>query len=293
MRRSRLECVRGGRRLTVLVAAAAGVALCLSGPSAAPAQVPPPATRPTSQVVGTLLDRQTGEPVSAARIVLLDPGTSTPLAAAVSDSEGGFVLASVAPGTYGLRVEVLGYRAVRDTLTLSEGEDEVFTIHLAPEAIDLEPLVVRVPRTTAYYMRDFEKRRAMGSGTFITRKQIERRRVSQTSELLHSLGGVRLQYGRQGEASLFVRGTCRPAVFVDGVAIHPSVSIDMAVIPEDIEGIEVYSNAAIPAQYASQSACAAILVWTRPAVRTEGRKVAWWKLALSGGVLLTLLIVRH
>ncbi len=292
MRRSRLEWVRGGRRLTVPVVVA-GVAICLSGPFAASAQVAPGSTQPTSRVMGTVLDLQTGEPVSAARVVLLDPATSAPLAATVSDSKGEFVLSPTAPGTYGLRVEVLGYRTVRDSVTLGEGEDEVLAIHLASEAIDLEPLVVRVPRTVAYYMRDFEKRRATGSGTFITREQIERRRMSRTSELLRSLGGVRVQYGRQGEASLSVRGTCRPQVFVDGVALHSSVSIDMAVTPEDIEGIEVYSNAAIPAQYASGSACAAILVWTRPPVRGEGRKVAWWKLVLSGGVLLTLLIVGH
>lgn len=99
-------------------------------------------------------------------------------------------------------------------------------------------------------------------------------------------------YGRQGEASLFVRGTCRPQVYIDGSAIHQNVSIDMAVLPDDIEGIEVYSNATIPAQYAAMGACAAILVWTRPAVRGEAKKkTSVWKLIIAGGVLLTVLIL--
>jgi hypothetical protein len=288
MGRSWLDRVRDLRRLPVVTVAVCAV-LCVAGP--APGQVLPPPSQPTSRLVGTVLDRQNGEPITAARVVLLARGSSELAAAGASDATGDFVLSPVAPGTYAVRVELLGYTTVHDSVTLADGEDEVLTIYMASEAIDLEPLVVRVPRTTAYYLRDFESRRANGSGTFITRSQIERRRAAQTSELLQSLAGVRVMYGRQGEASLFVRGTCRPQVFVDGAAIHQSVSIDMAVLPQDIEGVEVYSNAAIPAQYATQGACAAILVWTRPAVRGDAKKVAWWKLALTGGVLLTLLIL--
>jgi hypothetical protein len=82
-------------------------------------------------------------------------------------------------------------------------------------------------------------------------------------------------------------------VYIDGVAIHQSVSIDMAVLPDDIEGMEVYSNASMPAQYASLGACAAILVWTRPAVRGEAKKAPIWKFILTGGVFLTVMILRH
>jgi len=292
MRRSRLAWVRGGRHVTVL-AVVAGAAFGLASPARAPGQVKPPAG-PLFRLVGTVLDQQTREPISAARIVLLDLATSGQLAAAASDATGGFALPPFAPGIYGLRVELLGYRTVRDSVTLGVGEDEVLDVYLVPEAVDLEPLLVRVPRTTAYYMRAFEQRRARGSGTFITREQIERRRGSRTSELLHALAGVRVMYGRQGEAALFVRGTCRPQVYVDGVAIHQGASIDMAVLGDDIEGMEVYSNATIPPQYASQSACAAILIWTRPAVRVDAKKkVSYWKLALAGGVLLTMLMLGH
>ena len=134
-----------------------------------------------------------------------------------------------------------------------------------------------------------------GSGAFITRSQIERRRASKTSEILHSLGGVRVQYSTRGEAALFVRGQCRPQVFVDGVAIHSNVSIDMAVLPDDIQGLEVYSSASIPAQYTSTGVCAVILVWTRPAVRGEGegRRVSVWKLVATGAVFLTILLLKH
>ena len=67
----------------------------------------------------------------------------------------------------------------------------------------------------------------------------------------------------------------------------------MAVLPDDIEGMEVYSSASIPPQYTATGVCAVILVWTRPAVRGEGRKVSVWKLLATGAVFLTVLLLKH
>ena len=291
MRHGWLQGLRGGGSVTVLAAVA--VLLCTQGTHPAWGQIPPAQATPTARLTGHVLDRQSNAPVSGANIYLLDPTSGARLATGESDAEGAFELRPFAVGTYGVRVERIGYRPVEDAATLVEGENDHLTIFLVPEAVDLEPLVVRVPRTTAYYMRDFEARRAGGNGTFITREQIERRRASQTSELLHSLGGVRVQYTTRGGAALFVRGTCRPQVYVDGAAIHQDVSIDMAVLPDDIQGMEIYSNATIPPQYAAQGACAAILVWTRPAVSGEAKKVPLWKFIVTGAVFLTVLLLRH
>ncbi len=281
----------GGRRLR-LIAAATGLLLGPTHSAAAAGQDTRAADSSAPQVSGTILDRPSGEPIATARIALLDRVTGVPIVATVSDTLGGFTLPPALPGVYGLSVEAPGYRTVRDSLTLVEGEDEALTIYMVGVAIDLESLVVTASRTTAFYMRDFERRRALGNGIFITRDQIERRQGGRTSEILQSLGGVRVRYGWQGTATLFVRGTCRPQIFVDGIAIHEDVSVDLAALPVDIEGMEVYSTAAIPVQYASGGACAVILIWTRPAVRgDEKRKTSWWKLGLSAGVLLTFLIL--
>jgi hypothetical protein len=254
------------------------------GAAAVRAQAAPAGARATARLSGTVVDRQTLSPVSSARIILVHPTSQAQVSATESDSAGAFALSPAPHGVYLFRVERIGYKQVVDTVTLSEREGEDLTVQLVPEALDLEPLVVRVARTTAYYMRDFEVRRASGSGMFITRDQIERRRARSTSELLQSLGGVRVVRGTRGEASLFVRGTCRPNVYIDGVAIHQAVSIDMATVSDDIEGIEIHSMASIPLQYASFSSCAAILVWTRPAVRVETRKVPRWKVLLAGSI---------
>ena len=292
MRLGRPEGTRDGGPYLVVVATV-GALFFGGGTRAVDAQASAAGAPATTRLAGTVVDRQTLSPVSAARIYLIHPTSQAQVAAAESDNSGAFELPPVPGGSYGFRVERIGYKPVVDSVTLSVGEGEDLTVQLVPEAVDLEPIVVRVARTTAYYMRDFESRRATGNGTFITRDQIERRRSSSTSQLLQSLGGVRVSYGTRGEASLFVRGTCRPHVYVDGVAIHQGVSIDMAVLPDDIEGMEIYSTAGVPSQWSTGGTCAAILVWTRPAVRGEGKSVPLWKLIVTGSVVFTVWLLRH
>jgi hypothetical protein len=292
MRLGRSEARRAGGAYLILV-----VTVCASfsagGAGSVQAQATPGGAQTTARLSGTVVDLQTLSPVVAARVILVHPASQAHVAAAESDSAGAFDLPPAPLGAYLFRVERIGYKPLLDTVSLSTGAGEDLTVRMVPEALDLEPLVVRVARTTAYYMRDFETRRVSGSGMFITRDQIERRRARSTSELLQSLGGVRVVYGTRGEAGLFVRGTCRPNVYIDGVAIHQAVSIDLAAVPDDIEGIEVHSMATIPPQYASFSSCAAILVWTRPAVRGESRKVPRWKVLMAGSIgLVVWLLLR-
>lgn len=284
-----------GRLSGLAVVATAAALFCLAWQPSLEGQVSPAGEAPSSRLSGTVLDRQSEGPVSGARLYVLDPSSGAQVAEAESDADGSFEFPPISDGTYGLRIERIGYRPVSDSVTVVAGDAGILEVYLVPQAIDMQPLVVQVPRTVAYYMRDFESRRtAGGGGTFITRSQIERRRARQTSEILQALGGVRVQYSTRGEAALFVRGACRPQVYVDGAAIHESVSIDMAVLPDDIEGMEVYSSATIPAHYATTGMCAAILVWTRPAVRGEARrKVSVWKVLLTGGVFLAVFLLGH
>lgn len=276
-----------------LRAVTAVAVLWAAAPTLAHAQASAGQAPPIAKLSGLVVDRMTMVPVIGARVYLVGSAGLAPLSVAQSDSLGGFALPPAPSGAYELRVERIGYQQIAEGVILAAGDDQDVTIYLVPDAIDLEPVVVMVSRTEAYYMRGFEERRAMGSGTFITRDQIERRHSTQTSEMLHSMAGVRVAYGRQGEVSLFVRGTCRPQVYIDGIATQQGTSIDMAVLPDHIEGVEIYSSASIPPQYASMSACAAILVWTRPAVRGEGKKASVWKLLFAGATLLTMLIIAR
>lgn len=248
---------------------------------------------PQLRPVGTVLDIQTQAAVATAMVLLLDSASLRQVAAAETDSLGAFAMPTVPRGPYVLRVQRIGYKTVEDSLRLDTPEDAEIAVFMVPEAVDLEPMVVTTARTTAYYMRDFQRRRTTGSGTFITRDQIERSNSNSTSEMLQRLGRVRVVRTTRGEAALYMRGTCRPQVFVDGALLHNSVSIDSVTLPEDIEGVEVYSDAAIPIQYAIRSPCGVILVWTHPAVKAEGQKAARWKWIFAGSLAAVLLLINR
>jgi len=67
-------------------------------------------------------------------------------------------------------------------------------------------------------------------------------------------------------------GYCRPDLYVDGY-LFPSgdMEIDDVAIPDDLEGIEVYTKPGLaPAQFTNNmSGCGSIVVWTRKAARPE------------------------
>lgn len=277
----------------VLILAVAGALLSGGRPRPAVGQERPEGGAPLFRPVGSVFDIQTNAPVAVARVLLLHPGSLAHVAAAETDSDGAFVLPPVPGGSYVLRVERIGYKTLVDSVAVGSSEDEALAVFVVPEAVDLDPVVVTASRTAAYYLRDFERRRATGSGTFITRPQIERANAHSTSELLQRLGRLRVIRGTRGETSLFMRGTCRPQIYVDGALLHASVSIDTATLPEDIAAIEVYSDAGIPIQYAIKSPCGVVLVWTHPAVRTEGKKVAFWKWIFAGGLAVVLLAISR
>lgn len=281
-----------GRRV-VLALAVAGTFLSGPGPRLAAGQERPDSSASLLRPVGSVFDLQAGVPVSVARVLLLDSASLARIAAAETDSTGAFVLPPVPRGSYVLRVERIGYKPLQDSLTLQTPEDAEITVFMVPEAVDLAPVVVTAARTAAYYLRDFERRRTTGSGTFLTRTDIQRANSNSTSEMLQRLGRVRVVRGTRGEANLFMRGTCRPQVYVDGALLHNAISIDSATLPEDIAAVEIYSDAGIPIQYAIKSPCGVILVWTHPAVRTEGEKVARWKWIFAGSLAAVLLLLAR
>ncbi len=62
----------------------------------------------TGKVIGTVTD-QTGAVIPMAEVQLVNVGTNATLSA-VTDSSGGYVFASVVPGTYRLTVKMTGFR---------------------------------------------------------------------------------------------------------------------------------------------------------------------------------------
>ncbi|WP_158022776.1 carboxypeptidase-like regulatory domain-containing protein [Hymenobacter coccineus] len=84
------------------------------GPHLAAAQGP-------GQLAGTLLDQRTRQPLPFANVVLLRLPDSTLVASAQTTENGAFVLAELAPSTYLLRAEALGYQSARRVVAVAAG----------------------------------------------------------------------------------------------------------------------------------------------------------------------------
>jgi len=281
-------------RIPVTVWLAGTVWLCLT-PGAgiarqAAAQASPGVLARGVRLSGTIVDGRTLQPVAGATVRLLDVASGRRGSMAESDEHGTYRFAPVLPGAYALSIVRIGYQRGSASLDLLVGTDPDLTIALVPEEVDLEPLVVTVDRSASRLV-DFEHRRLVGNGTFVTRADIEEQRPFLVTDVFRTLAGVRVLPGRDGN-TLMLRGGCRPLMYFDGVAVDPGPSLDLSLRPDDIEAIEVHSNATAPAQYA-RNACGVILVWTRAPVRVRGHG-SWWKpLLVAGGLLgVKLLLVR-
>lgn len=282
----RRACPPSAIRIPVAVWIASTVWLCLTPGAGAARQVPtqasPGVAVPRVVISGDVVDGRRLVALSGAVIQLVDTATGHIAASTESDEEGHFRLVPVPVGTYGLSIVRLGYQAASGTIWLDASEDPSLVVTMAPDDVDLEPVLVTVGRPLTR-LREFEQRKVIGNGTFITRADIEALRPLLVTDLFRTLPGVRVAPGLFGN-TLTLRDGCRPNLYFDGVAVDEALSLDLSLRPDDIEAIEVHSTASAPAQY-SRNACGVILVYTREPVRVRGRS-AWWKpLALAGGVL--------
>ncbi|TPG60220.1 TonB-dependent receptor [Hymenobacter nivis] len=97
------------------------------------------------QVAGTLLDQATRQPLPFANVLLLRLPDSTLVGSAQTAENGTFALAGVAPDTYLLRAEALGYRPARRLVTLRAGAPVLRLGEwlVAPAAVRLGGVVVQ------------------------------------------------------------------------------------------------------------------------------------------------------
>jgi len=130
-------------------------------------------------------------------------------------------------------------------------------------------------------MADFWRRKASGSGLFVTRADVDRRKATRSSDLVRSLPGVRVGAGNGVEGPTIAMGRnalntrlasdCRVNYYVDGMWMPVGTFHLDDIAPDMLEGLEIYRGPAeIPARFRQrETACGLILVWTRIGVMRE------------------------
>lgn len=216
-----------------------------------------------SMVMGRVLEVETGRPLYGAAVSLASgPEGTRGVGTRVTGEDGAFLFRTVPPGLYQLSVTLVGYEDLRDTLRVVSESDLEVVLPLSVSPVELRPILVEGQRRRPAFMEGFESRRRTLGGTFFSREEIESRVLLEFTDLLRMVPGARVvpvyPYGH----SVRFRGRCVPEVWVDGTRVMSTSDLDSFLRPEDLEAVEVYSGAQLPAQF-GPSACGAIVVWTR------------------------------
>lgn len=213
---------------------------------------------------GTTIDAQTGMPIVGASITI--PVLSR---AVVSDEGGHFLHSPLEAGSYVVQVHALGYIPSAKAFDLTTGQSvtHVFQLTTIPPVLP-NVVVSGHPGSVGRRFEDFDRRRALKRGQFLTRAEIEARNAVNLSDLIQTMRGIRTEcagFTCIVETSRSTHG-CRPAFFVDG---RMSTTFGPTTPVRDIEGIEVYLGPSeIPAEYLGpDSGCGAIGIWTKSSPR--------------------------
>lgn len=152
-----------------------------------------------ASVSGTVFDRTSGSPLPGVDVVLQGTqlGTST-----TPDGRFKFVLK---PGTYTLEISFLGYKTLKQSITLKADEAKSFKVQLVPDSKRLADVTV-----TAQSNREtqsallLEQRKSVVISQRIGAVALSNRGVSNAAAALSKISGISRQQG--GSHAIFVRG---------------------------------------------------------------------------------------
>ena len=245
-----------------------GVAACVVGDTRVAAAQPTPVAPPLLR--GRVVDARSGQPLVNVLVSLPTASLGTR-----TDSSGGFRFSALAAGPHTLLVTAVGYEPARAQFVVFAGPPLELDVEMVPVTPQLDSVVavasVDAPRNPA--MGEFEARRAVGLGRFVTREQLLRDRGRLLDAVLTSrVAGLRVQDGVASSARAGGRirsaGACRVNVFVDGVLVYQPLPgkdpFDLRTLEASmVAAVEFYTSASLPTEFnvASNTPCGALVIW--------------------------------
>lgn len=220
------------------------------------------------RVLGAVRDLTNGEPIVEAHIEVPELGRT-----ALTDREGRFVLPDIRPGDRTVRIRHVAYGTTEHTLRVPESATATLSADLAPEAIEMEPILVAGIRSRWLERHGFYERKETGgqagAGSFISAEEIEAQNPGLLTSFLNSYPSVEVRCSGGGHNSCRLRFSatvCEQAViYVDGVR-SPGFTIDELVIPSEVAGVELYRGVSeLPGEFADPVSrrCGAVVLWTK------------------------------
>jgi hypothetical protein len=186
-------------------------------------------------------------------------------------------LVRVAAGRDSVSVRRLGYNRRTLAVVVPTRDTLRVTVRLESRPVRISGIEVKELATLSWF-EEFDRRRARGTGRFITRDEIDREHGSELGNIImRRIPGVRVSGNNPMRQTLFsTRGPanlkgapCYVAVYIDGARLATG---NIAEIPVGLIGaVEYYTPTTIPVQYkeatsvggSGSPACGVLLLWTR------------------------------
>jgi len=171
----------------------------------------------TGKLSGTLIDKETGEPLIGCNIIIEDTylGTS-------SNEKGEYALLNIPPNTYSIRFEMIGYKKlVNEGVTIISDKTTSLNGELVSSVIAGEEVVVVAEKKLIQF--DVTQSEAI-----ISSEELEGMPVTEVSEVLRLQGGVtvdsdgdiHMRGGRTSEVSYMVDGVPMSDLYDGGIGVQ-------------------------------------------------------------------------
>jgi TonB-dependent SusC/RagA subfamily outer membrane receptor len=249
------------------------------------------AAQQTGQVGVRAMNAQTGEPISAVQISVLNTGIG-----GLTDNQGRLTLSNVPVGQQTIVAQLIGFGEERERVTVAAGQLATVQVRMSSRAVELEGLVVTGTAIAA------QRREVGNSISLITSDQIRNAAAINFEDILRgralgvSVSGSTGTAGAGSEIILrgvqSVNGRNDPLIYVDGVRIpsgqaennngaaNEHATLLGSINPEDIERIEVIKGAAASTLYGTEAAAGVIQIFTKKGQAGDPR----WTLSVKQGL---------
>ena len=234
----------------------------------------PMAGQQPGTIRGTVTTRVTGQPLVAARVVLLGSNRSTR-----TNVDGEYTLRDVTAGPRGVQVFIPGYGSQSTTVTVGPGSTVEVNFELNTVAISIDEIVVTGTAGSA-------RRREIGNSiSTISQEDIALSPIVTLTEVLQGRSPSMLIQTSSGQVgsgpNIRLRGSNSvslgntPLVYVDGIRVrntdfgnfpdeanqnaHPLNDIN----PQDIERVEIIKGAAATTLFGTEAAAGVIQIFTK------------------------------
>jgi TonB-dependent starch-binding outer membrane protein SusC len=233
----------------------------------------PSVAQQAGRIQGTVKDSRSARPLTGAQVFIQGTSYGT-----LTRQDGRYLLLNVPAGTYDLSVQMIGYKAMSQKVTVEAGRAATADFSITASAVALNELVVTGLAAQV-------RKKAIGTSLdAISSSQIDAAPAANTQQVLQGEApGVTVMSnsGQPGAGmTVKIRGihsvesTNAPIIYVDGVRIYnlptragwggrASTSPLDDIDPADIQRIEVVKGAAATTLYGTEAAAGVIQIFTK------------------------------